>query len=64
MANLDSKTHDRSGGFPSPREDEEALNVQVDWTKEEESKAKRKYVTRPSVSLTSRMPPRWTFTDV
>jgi hypothetical protein len=29
-------------GFPPPQDDEEALAVQVDWTKEEEAKAKRK----------------------
>ncbi|KAK3328738.1 major facilitator superfamily domain-containing protein [Apodospora peruviana] len=28
--------------YPVPTEDEEALNLQVDWTKEEEAKAKRK----------------------
>ena len=41
MSKLDSKTSNGSG-FPAPREDEEALNVQVDWTREEEVKAKRK----------------------
>ena len=44
MSQLDRKTSDKSG-FPAPRDDEEALNVQVDWTKEEEAKAKRKYVS-------------------
>jgi hypothetical protein len=44
MPQLDRKTSNKSG-FPAPRDDEEALNVHVDWTQEEEAKAKRKYVS-------------------
>lgn len=39
--------------YPPPLEDEEALNLVVDWTKEEESKAKRKSV--PPIG--NRLPP-------
>jgi hypothetical protein len=31
--------------FAPPREDERALNLTVDWTADEEKKAKRKLVT-------------------
>ena len=34
--------HANPDKFPSPGEDEEALTLRVDWTKEEEAKAKRK----------------------
>jgi predicted MFS family arabinose efflux permease len=40
-------------GFPPPQDDEEALAVQVDWTKEEEAKAKRKldFIIMPLLTL-------------
>ena len=34
--------HANPDKFPSPVEDEEALTLRVDWTKEEETRAKRK----------------------
>ncbi|CAI6099334.1 unnamed protein product [Clonostachys chloroleuca] len=39
--------------YPPPLEDEEALNLVVDWTKEEESKAKRKldFIIMPLLTL-------------
>lgn len=41
MTKLDSKSVDPTQ-FAPPREDEEALTLHVDWTKEEELKVKRK----------------------
>lgn len=41
MFETDLKRTD-TDSFPRPREDEEALNLQRDWTRAEEIKAKRK----------------------
>jgi len=41
MLAADIKTTDPDH-YPPPREDEETLTVQRDWTREEEVKAKRK----------------------
>lgn len=41
MSKIDHESADPSQYAP-PRDDEEALTLHADWTKEEESKAKRK----------------------
>lgn len=41
MAALDLKSPNQDG-YPVPQDDEEALNLNRDWTIEEERKAKRK----------------------
>jgi hypothetical protein len=41
MSKLDTKSADPTEYSP-PREDEEALNLRADWSREEERKAKRK----------------------
>lgn len=41
MSVLDSRTVN-ADGYPVVQDDEEALNLHRDWTKEEEAKAKRK----------------------
>lgn len=43
MSGLDLKTSNPDE-YPRPREDEEVLNLDTDWTKEEEARAKRKLV--------------------
>ena len=43
MSGFDIKTGD-PGQYPPPREDEESLALQRDWSPEEEAKAKRKFV--------------------
>jgi len=52
MSGLDLKTSNPDE-YPRPREDEEVLNLDTDWTKEEEAKAKRKldFIIMPLLTL-------------
>ena len=50
MSGLDLKSSNPDD-YPRPREDEEVLNLDRDWTAEEEAKAKRKYVDRQTSFL-------------
>jgi hypothetical protein len=41
MSDLDIKSA-KQDDYPAPREDEQPLALTIDWTKEEEGRAKRK----------------------
>lgn len=49
MSGLDLKSSNPDD-YSRPREDEEVLNLEQDWTKEEEAKAKRKSVHQYTIS--------------